>query len=116
MRTFAIVVSLACLSAPAFAQTPCNEGRSVAKKEFVQNFNSANAAMSASDFAGAVSLAEAARPYALTPMQLSAANQVAIAALYQLDRAAAKPRVAAALSDPCLPDGVRANYQKMLTE
>ena len=116
MRTFAIVVSLACLSAPAFAQTPCNEGRSVAKKEFVENFNSANAALSAGDYAGAVSLAEAARPHALSPMQLSAANQVAIAALYQMDRSAAKPRVAAALSDPCLPPAVRANYEKMLAE
>ena len=115
MRTFAIVVSLACLSAPAFAQEACT-GRGIAKKEFVQTFNSANAALTARDFAGAISLAEAARPHALSPMQLSAANQVAIAGLYQLDRAAAKPRVAAALSDPCLPDGVRANYEKMLAE
>lgn len=115
MQTIAIVVSLACLSAPAFAQTPC-EGRGAAKKAFVENFNSANAALSAGDYAGAVLLAEAARPHALTPMQLSAANQVAIAGAYQIDRAAAKPRVAAALSDPCLPDGVRANYQKMLAE
>jgi len=115
MRTLAIVVSLACLSSPVFAQTPC-EGRGVAKKAFVEKFNSANAALSSRDFAGAVSLAEAARPYALTPMQLSAANQVAIAALYQMDRSAAKPRVAAALNDPCLPPAVRANYEKLLAE
>jgi hypothetical protein len=115
MRTFAIVVSLACLSAPAFAQEPCS-GMAIAKKEFVQTFNSANAALTARDFAGAISLAEAARPHALSAMQLSAANQVAIAALYQMDRSAAQPRVVAALSDPCLPDGVRANYQKMLAE
>lgn len=87
-----------------------------AKREFVENFNAANAALSAGNYAGAVSLAEAARPYAISPMQTSAANQVAIAGVYQLDQAAAKPRVAAALSDPCLPDGVRANYQKMLAE
>ncbi|MET0293821.1 MAG: hypothetical protein ABW042_02305 [Phenylobacterium sp.] len=115
MRTFAIVVALTCLSSPAFAQTPCS-GMGVAKKEFVENFNSANAAMSASNFAGAISLAEAARPYALTPMQLSAANQVAIAAAYQIDRAAAKPRVAAALSDPCLSPTVREKYEQMLAE
>lgn len=115
MRIFAVVVVLTCLPAPAFAQEACT-GTGVAKKEFVENFNSANAALSAGDYAGAVSLAEAARPFALTPMQLSAANQVAIAGVYQLDRAAAKTRVAAALSDPCLPDGVRANYQKMLAE
>lgn len=114
MRTFAIVVSLACLSSPAFAQNQCAGG--VAKKEFVVPFNAAGEAITHQDYSGALRFAATARPHAISQLQSTALNQIEIAALAEIDLPAAKLRMNAALSDNCLPPEVRQQYVQKLAE
>lgn len=118
MKTVALAVTLACLTAPAFAQTaPCNIGLHAAKREFVESFNAANDAIARNDYAAALKLALLARPHAMSLIQQSAVTQIeATTYVGRNDRPAASTSMQSALSDGCLQPDVRTKYLEKLRE
>lgn len=112
MRTLAVIVSIACLAAPAFAQpSSCTSPHGVrAEREFVEGFQAANAALTARNFASALAYTAAARPHAINRQQSVALDSLEIMALTESDPPAARQRMQAALSDACLPPQIRQKY------
>lgn len=117
MKALTLAATLACLTAPAWAQPPACTGRQTVSREFVESFNAANGALARKDYASALSLTALARPHATSVMLQSAVAQIETAAYVGLDdRPAASARMKSALSDPCLPPNVHTNYIEKLAE
>lgn len=120
MKAILLACALASFSAPAFAEPPAcplPAVRQQATKEFVVAFQAANAALAAKDYGRVLSFTAVARPEAVSQQQKLAVTQVEVAALAGMDdKPTATRLIKESLPDPCLPEGVRANYIKKLAE
>jgi tetratricopeptide (TPR) repeat protein len=104
------VASVAAVTAPvAIAQ------KVTAKKEFVENFNAASAALSAKRYSEALSKADAAAPHAEGSQQKSAIEQIRVGATCAgTNHQGCVTAIEKARSVGGLPAAVQQNYDKML--
>lgn len=86
-------------------------------KEFALNFNAANTAYLAKDYAASLQAIEQARPHAASGIERSAITQMEIAVLLGQQRTdAALPLLRAIVDDPCLTRAARINLGNILAE
>lgn len=127
MRYVILIAAAAFLASPAICDQPpdlrlipaaCkNTPMAKATKDFVVNFNAANTAYQAKNYAGALEALDLARPHAASGVEHSAIAQIEIAALLGLDQKdAAIPLLRAIVDEPCLTGAARENFRNILTE
>jgi tetratricopeptide (TPR) repeat protein len=106
------LASVVAVSAPAaVAQAP----KVKAKKEFVDNFNAANTALTAKQFQVAIDKANAAQPHAADNSQKCYLDQIRTAAYFQLQKHAEVIKSAeSAMGLGCIQGEQALNYKKML--
>jgi hypothetical protein len=89
----------------------------MATKTFVENYNAAQQALQAMDWAGAVGGAAVARPHAIYRQQLSALLQIEVAAYAAWgSQASLTSKLEAGIAAPCMAEAVRDNYRRMLAD
>lgn len=121
MRNCLPAVGLGLMGALGFASVaaaPAAMAQTVtAKKEFVENFNAASAALSARKFSEAIAKADAAWPHAANTQQKAAVEQIRVAArcdTSQKDHNACIAAIEKARATGGLPSATTRNYDEML--
>ncbi|MEZ6030660.1 MAG: hypothetical protein R3C46_13035 [Hyphomonadaceae bacterium] len=122
MRNSLPAVGLGLLGALGFASVtvataPAATAQVTAKKEFVENFNAANAALQGRKFAEAIQKADAAWPHATTTQQKAAVEQIRVSArcdTRQNDHKACIDAIEKAKGTGGLPAQLVRNYDEML--
>ena len=121
MRNCLPAVGLGLMGALGFASVatvPAAMAQTVtAKKEFVENFNAASAALSARKFSEAIAKADAAWPHAANTQQKAAVEQVRVGArcdTSQKDHNACIAAIEKARATGGLPSATTRNYDEML--
>lgn len=121
MRNCLPAVGLGLMGALGFASVaaaPAAMAQTVtAKKEFVENFNAASAALSARKFSEAIAKADAAWPHAANTQQKAAVEQIRVAArcdTSQKDHNACISAIEKARATGGLPSATTRNYDEML--
>ena len=109
------LVSAFALASVTAVTAPAAIAQTAAKKEFVENFNAANAALSARRYAEAVQKADAASAHAVGTQQKSAIEQIKVGATCaQTKHQDCITAIEKAKSVGGLPAAVTQNYDKML--
>lgn len=127
MRHAILIALAAFLAGPAAAEQPPElrlipdmcKTTPMAKvsKDFALNFNAANTAYLAKDYAGSLQAIEMAKPHASNGLERSAIAQMEIANLLgQNQTEAALPLLREIVDDPCLASAARLNMQNILAE
>lgn len=109
------LVSAFAMASVTAVTAPAAIAQTTAKKEFVENFNAANAALAAKRYAEAVQKADAASPHAVGTQQKSAIEQIKVGATCaQTKHQDCITAIEKARSVGGLPAAVTQNYDKML--
>lgn len=119
MRLAIVAVSALFCAGAAYAQDdPCrNSPSDKARREFVEHFHAASAALSAGDSDTTLREATLAKVHATSGQQLSALVQLQVAAIGQRnDGEMLAAAMDAALATPCLPEPVLRAYRMRLGE
>lgn len=121
MRLVLLALATVFCAGAAFAQDmPCRPPDGItqkATKTFVENYNAAQRALNAKDWAGAIGGAALARPHAIYGVQQAILLQIEIVAYDgwgALESLRTKLQVA--IQSPCLSEADRNNYRRMLAE
>ena len=127
MRYAILIAAAAFLASPASGEQPpevrlipvaCkNTSMAKATEAFVVNFNAANAAYQAKDYAGSLEALDLARPHAASGLERSAITQIEIASLLGLGQTETViPLLRVAIDDPCASRAVRKNFTQILAD
>ena len=121
MRLVLLALATVFCAGAAFAQDmPCRPPDGItqkATKTFVENYNAAQRALNAKDWAGAIGGAAPARPHAIYGVQQAILLQVEIVAYDGWGALESlRTKLEVAIQYPCLSEADRNNYRRMLAE
>ena len=127
MRYAILIAAAAFLASPAVGKQPpelrlipdaCkNTPRAKTTEEFVVNFNAANTAYQAKDYAGSLEALDRARSHATDGVQRSAITQIEIGIRLGMgDTASGVALLKTAVDDTCLTPAARKNFRNILAK